>query len=280
MLRSRGFHAGGWEALEGRSLLSTAPGSLSPTVPVPKTDAYSVQRLESNLREAELGKAQIVVLGDSIADRWTTVGAVSWKSVMAPRGAVDFGIYGNSTGNLLSQIAAGELRGKPKVVVLMIGANNLIRHNSAAQVAQGISANVAAIRKASPTSQIVLMGLLPIVRASGELNADVTLVNAMISRLDDDPRIHFVDIYKDYVNWDGSRNTSMFVDAAHLSAQGYSTWARRISATLDVLTGRVVPRPPGKPPTTPPPSKPLTPPPAPPPTRWPLRREQPWRTAN
>lgn len=259
MPRSRGFRAAGWETLEGRSLLSTVAGPTgpSPVVPVARTDAYSEARLASNLQQAEQGGAEIVILGDSIADYWTTHGAASWRTVMAPRGAVDFGIIGNTTGELLSQIAAGELAGKPKVVVLMIGANNIVQGNSPAQVAQGIAANVAAVRAASPQSQVVLMGVLPISGAgNGPLTWKVTLVNAMISRLDDGAHVHYVNIGSSYLLPDGSQNRALYADIVHLSPAGYSVWASQISGTLDVLTGHAAAVS----------STSLTPPPAPPPT--------------
>jgi lysophospholipase L1-like esterase len=244
MPRPSAFHPEGWESLEDRSLPSTAAGTAgpSPVVPVQRTDEYAVVRLTANLRKAEQGGAAIVLLGDSLTDFWTAQGAASWAEVLAPRGAVDFGIYGNTTGQLLAQIAAGELKGKPKVVVLMIGTNNLLQGDSPAQVAQGIAANVAAIRDASPQSKVLLMGLLPMLGGGDTpLSARVALINATISRLDDGAHVRFLNIGNAFLLPDGLQNPALFVNGIHLTASGYSVWASQVSGVLDALTGGAAP---------------------------------------
>src|SRR5262249_10548638 len=91
-----------------------------------------------------------------------TTGAGVWQSTMAPLGAADFGMQGNTTENVLWQVATGELVSQPKVVVLQIGTNNLgMLGGSPAATAQGIAVDVAVIHAASPRSQILLMGVFP-----------------------------------------------------------------------------------------------------------------------
>jgi lysophospholipase L1-like esterase len=220
-----------------------------------RTDSFAEARLASNLQQAARGGPNIVFLGDSIFDYWTNRGATSWQSMLAAKGAADFGILGNTTGNLLAQIAAGELKGKPKLVVLMIGTNNVLRGDNALQVAQGIAANVALVRTVSPQSQILLMGLLPIGTGLKSWQTQMTsAVNAIIARLDDGSHVHFVNGSGLFLLSNGARNSAMYSDAVHPSALGYAALARIISPAVDALTGH-----PGPPP--------LTPAPAPPPLR-------------
>lgn len=273
MRKSRQFRPSGWDPLEERALLSTKGVYLGPPpgVPVARTDAFAEARLAANLQVAAqgYGGASIVFLGDSITDYWTSHGASSWNSMIAPLGAVDFGIYGNTTGNLLSQIEAGELAGKPKVVVLMIGTNDIVKGANASQVAQGIAANVAAIRTLSPQTQIVLMGLLPILGGTNTPRTTTAMwVNASIANLEDGVHVHFVNLSSLYLLPGGTQNSLFFLDGVHPSASGYNLWGSQLRGVLDSLTGQSTSTSGQQ--GTPTPSLPLTPPPAAPPVliRW------------
>ena len=67
----------------------------------------------------------ILFLGDSITAGWGKAKPV-WEEHYAKHQAANFGIGGDRTQHVLWRIANGELDGiKPKVVVLMIGTNNI-----------------------------------------------------------------------------------------------------------------------------------------------------------
>lgn len=236
MSRSRRFRVSGWESLEGRDLPSAGGipfGFPPPTQALLATDPYSTGRLASNLQRTELGKNDIVFLGDSILDFWTTRGAASWASSMASRGAVDFAIGGSTTGNLLAQIATGELLGNPRVVVMMIGTNNILRGNSAARAAEGVAADVAAVRSMLPQAKVLLLSVLPI---NSPYNQAATALNSLIARLHDGAHVHFANVSTDFLLPNGSPNAALYADKYHPNAQGYSILARLVGAHLDLLT--------------------------------------------
>ena len=82
-------------------------------------------------------------------------------SLLRPRRAARFGIGGDSTQHLLWRLDHGEIDGiHPKVVVLLIGTNNLVSHTPA-EIAEGITAVVAKLREKLPASRILLLGLFP-----------------------------------------------------------------------------------------------------------------------
>jgi beta-glucosidase len=180
-----------------------------------------------------------VFLGDSISDFWQSVGASSWSGQIAPMHVANLGIAGNTTANVLWQVDSGELAGRPKVVVLEVGTNNLgLLHQSPTEVAAGIAADVAAIRAASPGSQVVLMGLFP--RGTGGtdlLTREAAAVNGAIAGLDDGRHVHDLNISPEFLNADGSLNNSLFIDALHPDAQGYQRWAGALSPLLGALLG-------------------------------------------
>ncbi|NDH07240.1 hypothetical protein EBX93_15200, partial [bacterium] len=67
------------------------------------------ERHEKFLARAKQGNADILFLGDSITEGWGTNAA--WKKHFADRKAVNFGIGGDTTQNVLWRIQNGELEG-------------------------------------------------------------------------------------------------------------------------------------------------------------------------
>ena len=71
------------------------------------------------------GRCRIAFVGDSITYRWQTVGAASWRRFEA-MGAKNYGVPGDTTGNLVWRLQCGQLRqAHPSLVVLMIGTNDI-----------------------------------------------------------------------------------------------------------------------------------------------------------
>jgi beta-glucosidase len=88
------------------------------------------QRHENMLKQTHEHKdmIKVVFLGDSKTEGWAGSGKEVWNEYYAKRGAFNYGIGGDSTRQILWRINNGELDGlTPKVLVLMIGGNNL--HN-------------------------------------------------------------------------------------------------------------------------------------------------------
>src|SRR5204863_5834320 len=81
---------------------------------------------------AKRGAVDVLFLGDSITDAWggeghgRGSGAAIFEKEYKPLKAANFGIGGDRTQHVLWRLQNGELEGiQPKVVMLMIGTNNL-----------------------------------------------------------------------------------------------------------------------------------------------------------
>ena len=132
----------------------------STTRPVPGTWPNAKQwrqRHEEFVAAAKKGRVDLLFLGDSITDFWRrgatdTVakflpeggGQAVWEKNFAPLKAANFGSCGEGTQHVLWRVCHGELDViRPKLVVLMIGVNNLaLMGNSSEEVAAGIKAIV------------------------------------------------------------------------------------------------------------------------------------------
>jgi lysophospholipase L1-like esterase len=203
----------------------------SPTVtPVPR-DAGWIKRHEGFVARAKKGKAEILFMGDSITDGWRH--QKLWKQKYVPMKAVDFGIGGDRTEHVLWRMKNGECEGiKPKVVVLMIGTNNL-GSNSTREIVEGITAIVNDFRVRLPESKILLLAVFP----RGEKADDparklIADINREIEKLDDGKWTEYLDIGRKFLDAKGNLPRDVMPDFLHPNAKGYQIWADAMDPTL------------------------------------------------
>lgn len=190
---------------------------------------------ESFLERAKKGDVDLLFLGDSITQGWNNNEV--WKRHYEPRKAANFGIGGDRTEHVLWRIENGELEGiSPKLVVLMIGTNN-IGSNTPEDIADGVKAIVGKLRDKLPKAKILLLGVFPRARddkKSTELtpNPIVGIINEKIAKLDDGSNVKYLDIGKSFLNEKGLIPKDVMPDFLHLSGKGYRAWADAIEPTV------------------------------------------------
>ena len=212
----------------------------SAVIPAPRMAATNwVARHEGFLAEARQGRFDLVFIGDSITDGWRARGRAVWTQHYAPRHALNLGIGGDRTQHVLWRIEHGELDGlKPKAVVLMIGTNNTGKEkdgstrNSTAEVIEGVTAVVKAIRAKLPQSNLLLLAIFPRGTADAPVRAQLKEINTAIARLDDGKMVKFLDVGKVFLADDGSIPTTVMPDLLHPNEQGYQRWADAMEPTL------------------------------------------------
>src|SRR5262245_8296684 len=95
------------EELEERCLL-TGPGNLAATpAPILGINDYWNARELVNYYWSQQGHAHVVFLGDSIVDDYAATGLPFWNAFIAPLGAVNLGVKGFTTSQVLWQVATG-----------------------------------------------------------------------------------------------------------------------------------------------------------------------------
>lgn len=202
------------------------------------TARLTVEALEDRCLLAA-GSPAVVFLGDSITNYFQYgAGAPIWDSLIAPYNAVDYGVPGYMTQDVLAQIANGQLDGiAPQVVVLMIGVNDLAGGASPADAAAGVAADVAAIQAKLPSSEILLLGILP----SGESPADplrgeIAQTNSLISLLQGNGgNVLYVNLGALFVQPDGTLSPAVMPDYIHPSTFGYLILAEALQQPLQDL---------------------------------------------
>jgi len=163
-----------------------------------------------------------------------------WKAQFVQKRAANYGIGGDSTRQVLYRIENGLIEEiSPRVVVLMIGTNNLYGDFNAGtdeEIAAGIEAVVSAVRGKLPDAKIVLLGLLP--RQNDYFGKRVATINTRIGRLDDGAAVRFLDMSAEFQHALGKVKPELYdKDQLHLAGPGYEAWARLMQPLFDALLG-------------------------------------------
>jgi lysophospholipase L1-like esterase len=215
----------------------------------PRTDPGWGKRNEAFNALAKRGHEQgdigVVFLGDSITEGWEREGKEVWEKTYAPRHAVNMGIGGDRTQHVLWRIQNGNLEGlarplkgsPPKLAVIMIGTNNT-GSDSAAQIAEGISAVVDATHEKLPDAKILLLGVFPRSEKPTEtVRTTLARINTRAAKLTDKPWVTYLDIGDKFLSVDGTLTAEIMPDRLHLSPKGYQIWADAIEPTVHELLG-------------------------------------------
>jgi lysophospholipase L1-like esterase len=191
-------------------------------------------------RLMKTGGTQLVFVGDSITDGWRADPQREvFEDYFGQYRPYNIGISADETQHVLWRVEHGELDGiAPKLVVLMIGTNNIGNNNkmSPDETAQGITTLVTSIRHKLPESKILLLGIFPRGnRPDDPLRAQINQTNALISKLDDGRYVKYLDIGARFLEADGSLPGTIMPDYLHPNIRGYEIWAEAIGSTVDGL---------------------------------------------
>jgi lysophospholipase L1-like esterase len=201
------------------------------------------QKHSEDVELATKGEAPLVFIGDSITEGWNGKGQGYWEKFFVPLGAVNFGIGGDTTQNLLWRLQYGATENlDPKAVMLLIGTNNLsFTEDKPETIAAGVIAVVDALTASYPNADILLLGVFPRGQQADDPNREkINRINQIISRLEDRKTVTYLDISDQLTEPDGSLAKEIMPDFLHLSEEGYRRWTEAI---LPWMTEHVKPWP-------------------------------------
>ena len=229
---------------------TTAPSEPNPaTVPTSRDDRTYRRDHPRFQRKAARGGFPILFLGDSITEMWLGPGLGTWKKRYRPRDAENFGLSADRTPTMLHRLADGELEGKldPKVIVLMVGTNNLDSEfckMTPAQTVGGVRAVLELLARKLPRSRVLLLGLLPREPHKIQLDAKIRRTNELLATLADGKRVVYLDFSDAFRGHDGQADPKMFrEDMLHPSPEGYETWGRLMEPTLSKMLAEATSQP-------------------------------------
>ncbi len=219
------------------TLLAIAACSHGPStvVPAAQDESWWLERHRANLDRVKEGPVELLFLGDSITQRWSE--NAIWRRYYSPRHAANFGIDGDRIQNVLWRIKDGELNAiTPKLVVLLIGTNNL-DNASTEEIAEGVNAILVEIRQRLPKAHVLLLGLFPRGRATETIREKIRAVNDRLARLGDGKRVRYLDIGEVFLEPNGELAPELMPDLLHPNVDGYKRWAEAMEPSLREMLG-------------------------------------------
>lgn len=188
-------------------------------------------------------RPDIVFLGNSITQgiggqrRWVTYkpGFPVFDSIFGRYSWVSAGISGDRTQNVLFRLQQGNfIIAPPKVLVLTIGVNNFIDHDSAEEIVEGIMAITGWVRKNMPDTKLILIGPLPTgVKAIETRRAKFDKIHELLSRQSHKNYTYFP-IIQPFLLPDRNLDMARYSkDGIHLLPEGYRTWALTLQPLID-----------------------------------------------
>ncbi len=230
----------------GDAMTSGPPEKDKPAVPgwgfYPQFPNAWLATHQGFVERAKRGDIDVIFYGDSITQGWGIDGKAIWDKRYAPYKAVNFGMGGDSTRQVLWRITHGELDGlHPKLVVLMIGTNNLYSDFNAGtdgEIADGIGLIVDELRQKLPNVRVLLMGLLP--RQNEYFCQRIANINLTISKLAGRNRqVRFLDLGPQFMSAPGVVMPKLYnADQLHLVGAGYQVWADAMQPLFDSMLGK------------------------------------------
>ena len=190
--------------------------------------------------QANPGPVDVLLVGDSITIQW----GASWAKQFPDRKAVNIGIGGDKTQNVLWRLDHGGVAGlQPKTIVLMIGNNNMFftPETGVAAAAKGVEACARNLREKFPDAELIVAKILPCHAPKSRFYQDILLTNDEIEKLNlgADPKIRVLDLTKDFLNADGTIKKALYTpDNIHLSPEGYAAYAARLKPLLEATSKR------------------------------------------
>ena len=217
------------------------PEPASPTTPDNTRYLKSsggIRTCEARLTALQGKPCDIIFIGDSITAHWSGSGHDVWEKDYAPRHALNFGIGGDKTQNVLWRLDNMNVKAvRPKVAVILIGTNNIV--NTPDEIAAGVKAVITKTQSTFPVVKIILVSIMPNGRAENKMMA----ADAIIKNYADDKSVYYLDLVpfmppvtttlpngKTDTNWKG-----LGKDHLHPDASGYQIWADAMDPLLAKL---------------------------------------------
>ncbi|MFO1460829.1 MAG: GDSL-type esterase/lipase family protein [Verrucomicrobiota bacterium] len=220
-------------------------------------------RHEEKVKAVRSGTYDLALIGDSIThslgemnDGKYAPNQAVWKRHFEPRHAINLGMNGQRTEEILWNLQNGELdfAKSPKVAMLLIGTNNSddrhFKHvHTAEEIFAGTKAIVDLIRQRHPDTKILVLRIFP---RGGDSETGVSppafnsskqsietcrRAGELTAQLADGKHVFWLDVNAVFLRPDGTINTDRMWDLLHPSPAGAEAWVQAVEPTLATLMG-------------------------------------------
>jgi lysophospholipase L1-like esterase len=219
------------------SLMLLQPPRMNVAATFTQTNQRMGPRHEGFVALAKQGNIDLLLHGDSITDWWLQdANRPMFDKYFGNIRTANFAVAGDTTQGVLWGLRNGEGQGfQPKAVMLMIGTNNTGQYTGP-EIAEGVGAVVMELRRNFPSARILLLAIFPRALPGDPVRDKIAEVNRIISRLDDQKNVFYMDIGRKFLDDKGLFLPDSFrPDNLHPQAKGYEIWGEAVSAKLAQL---------------------------------------------
>jgi lysophospholipase L1-like esterase len=220
------------------SLMMLQPPRLNVAATYTQTQQRVGPRHLGFVETASKGNIDLLFHGDSITDWWVQGDAnkAVFDKYFGNIKTANFAVAGDTTQGVLWGLKNGEGQGfQPKAVMLMIGTNNS-GASSAPEIAEGVGAVVLEMRNDFPNAKILLLAIFPRGVPGDAVRDKIAEVNKIISKLDDQRHVFYMDIGSKFLDEKGVFLPDSFrADNLHPQAKGYDIWGAAVKDKLAEL---------------------------------------------
>ena len=221
-----------------QSLMMLQPPRMNVAATYTQTQQRMGQRHLDFVETASKGNIDLLLHGDSITDWWVQgdENKAMFDKYFGGMKTANFAVAGDTTQGVLWGLKNGEGQGfQPKAVMLMIGTNNSGTF-TAPEIAEGVGAVVLEMRKDFPNAKILLLAIFPRSTPGDPVRDKLAEVNRIISKLDDQRHVFYMDIGARFLDEKGFFLQDAFrADNLHPQAKGYDIWGAAVKDKLAEL---------------------------------------------
>ncbi|HLO88023.1 MAG TPA: SGNH/GDSL hydrolase family protein [Nostocaceae cyanobacterium] len=146
------------------------------------------------------------------------------------------GISGDSSAGVLRRLSAFNAT-RPEIIYIMVGINDLRKGNSDESILTNYHQIINRLRKAHPSTQIVVLSILP-VRLTTISNSHIRHLNTQLALLAKQQGANYLDIHRWFTDFEGNLRPELTTDGLHLSPQGYDVWRIALQQIEYKIAGR------------------------------------------
>ncbi|MDD3588092.1 MAG: GDSL-type esterase/lipase family protein, partial [Thermoguttaceae bacterium] len=209
-------------------------------IPVDKSGSYRETWYKIYNAQNELlkkGNVEILLLGDSITNRWDTMGKAQWKKYLEGHKAVNLGIGGDTTQNVLWRIDHYDFsKTTPKKAFLLIGVNNTSSETRAENIVLATRQIIQRLQEKFPGIHVYVMKQFPNRRGdkwTPERTAKVKMLNELLPYYVRDLKgVTMLDFDSAFRLKDGSVPAEYMPDGLHLGVPGFEIWGKCLQPYL------------------------------------------------
>ena len=180
---------------------------------------------------------QIVLAGDSITELFN----MELFDEFCDKNGVKIynrGISGDTSDRLLERFEKNVNNIKPKVVVILIGINDLTAGADPEYIAGNIRKTVEAIKNSNPNTAVILEAVFPVntkmnhYRTLNKARLQISDLNELIKNISEEYGADFIDLTDKLSDSEGMFRRELTYDGLHPTAQGFSIVAKAIIEKL------------------------------------------------